>query len=53
VPQTALRIVVGDEMTTEFLLASQRAVPTRLLAAGFRFADAALPEALVTALRDR
>ena len=53
VPETALRIVVGDEMTAEFLLASQRAVPNRLLAAGFRFADATLPEALVTALRDR
>jgi uncharacterized protein (TIGR01777 family) len=53
VPETALRMVVGDEMTAEFLLASQRAVPERLLAAGFRFADAALPEALVTALRDR
>jgi len=53
VPETALRIVVGDEMTAEFLLASQRAMPDRLLAAGFRFADAALPEALVTALHDR
>jgi hypothetical protein len=28
-------------------------VPERLLTAGFRFADATLPEALVTALRDR
>jgi uncharacterized protein (TIGR01777 family) len=53
VPETALRMVVGDEMTAEFLLASQRAVPERLLAASFRFADAALPEALVTALHDR
>jgi uncharacterized protein (TIGR01777 family) len=53
VPETALRMVVGNEMTAEFLLASQRAMPDRLLAAGFRFADAALPEALVTALHDR
>jgi uncharacterized protein len=53
VPETALRIVVGDEMTAEFLLASQRAVPERLLAANFRFADAVLPEALATALHDR
>lgn len=53
VPERVLRIVVGDEMTAEFLLASQQAVPERLLAAGFRFADATLPEALVTALRDR
>jgi uncharacterized protein (TIGR01777 family) len=53
VPATALRIVVGDEMTAEFLLASQRAVPQRLLAAGFEFMDATLPGALVTALHDR
>ncbi len=53
VPAVALRIVVGDEMTAEFLLASQRAVPERLLAAGFHFTDEALPGALVTALHDR
>jgi uncharacterized protein len=53
VPEAALRIVVGDEMTSEFLLTSQRAMPERLLAAGFEFADAALPGALVTALSDR
>ena len=53
VPEAALRMAVGDEMTAEFLLASQRAMPERLLAAGFRFADAALPGALVTALHDR
>ena len=53
VPELALRLVVGDEMTTEFLLASQRVVPERLLAAGFDFADAALPGALATALHDR
>jgi uncharacterized protein (TIGR01777 family) len=52
VPAAALRLVVGDEMTAEFLLASQRAVPERLLAAGFDFTDATLPGALVTALRD-
>ena len=53
VPETVLRMVVGDEMTAEFLLASQRAVPERLLAAGFAFADPALPAALSTALFDR
>jgi uncharacterized protein (TIGR01777 family) len=53
VPETALRIVVGDEMTAEFLLASQRAVPERLLGAGFVFANASLPDALVIALDDR
>ena len=53
VPAPALRIVVGDEMTAEFLLASQRAVPERLLAAGFDFADATLPGALEIALHDQ
>jgi len=53
VPETALRIVVGDEMTAEFLLASQRAVPERLLGAGFVFADPTIETALPSALRDR
>jgi uncharacterized protein (TIGR01777 family) len=53
VPEAALRIAVGDEMTSEFLLASQRAVPERLLEAGFEFADPALPGALGAARGDR
>jgi NAD dependent epimerase/dehydratase family enzyme len=53
VPETAVRIALGSEMASETLFASQRAVPERLLAAGFTFSDAALPEALVTALGDR
>lgn len=53
VPALVLRAALGEEMATEFLLASQRAVPERLLAAGFVFADEALPGALVTALQDR
>jgi len=53
VPETALKVVVGEEMTAEFLLASQRALPERLLDAGFSFADASLPGALETALDDR
>jgi uncharacterized protein len=53
VPEKVIRVALGDEMAAEFLLASQRAVPQRLLAAGFSFADPALPEALVTALQDR
>jgi uncharacterized protein len=53
VPEAVLRVAVGEEMTAEFLLASQRAVPQRLLAAGFEFADASLPGALTTALDDR
>jgi uncharacterized protein len=53
VPETLLRIALGPEMASETLLASQRAIPQRLLAAGFTFSDPALPEALVTALHDR
>jgi uncharacterized protein len=53
VPEKLIRLGLGDEMATEFLLASQRAVPERLLAAGFSFADPALPAGLVTALQDR
>jgi len=53
VPQAAMRVAVGNEMTAEFLQASQRVVPARLLAAGFTFADPELDAALVTALADR
>ncbi len=53
VPETVLRLALGNEMAAEFLLASQRALPRRLLEAGFAFADPTLPEALVTALHDR
>jgi uncharacterized protein (TIGR01777 family) len=53
VPEAVLRVAAGTEMTSEFLLASQRAVPERLLAAGFSFADATIPEGLATALADR
>jgi uncharacterized protein (TIGR01777 family) len=53
VPSIVLRVAVGDEMTSEFLVASQRAMPERLLSSGFVFADPALAAALVTALQDR
>jgi uncharacterized protein (TIGR01777 family) len=53
VPERLIRLALGDEMASEVLLASQRAVPRRLLAAGFAFADPDLPEALATALDDR
>jgi uncharacterized protein (TIGR01777 family) len=53
VPEVVLRAAVGDEMTAEFLVASQRAMPERLLSSGFAFADPALSGALVTALQDR
>jgi uncharacterized protein len=53
VPAAVLRLALGNEMASEFLLTSQRVVPEGLLAAGFTFADATLPDALVTALADR
>lgn len=53
VPESVLRIALGKEMAAEFLLASQRALPERLLSAGFAFADGALPGALEIALQDR
>jgi uncharacterized protein len=53
VPEVVLHLALGREMASEFLLTSQRVVPERLLAAGFAFADGALPDALATALDDR
>jgi uncharacterized protein len=52
VPEAVLRLAVGADMTSEFLLASQRAVPARLLEDEFIFADEELADGLVTALRD-
>lgn len=46
-PAFALRLALG-EMANELLLAGQRAVPERLLAAGFRFQHATLTSALST-----
>jgi uncharacterized protein len=48
-PAFALRLVFG-EMADEALLASTRAVPRRLLEAGYRFRHATLTEALQVAL---
>lgn len=53
VPEFALRLALGGERTSEFLVASQRVVPRRLLDAGFTFADGQLAGALGTALDDR
>jgi uncharacterized protein len=52
VPEVVLRVVVGAEMASQLLLASQSAVPERLLNDGFTFADETLTEGLVTALGD-
>ena len=49
-PGWALRLALG-EMADEALLASARAVPTRLLAAGFHFEHAQLQAALRAALQ--
>lgn len=38
VPTVALGLVVGRQMANEMVTASQRAVPTRLLASGYQFA---------------
>jgi uncharacterized protein (TIGR01777 family) len=48
-PAFALRLAFG-QMADEALLASVRAVPTKLLNAGFKFSEPALPQALVSAL---
>ena len=53
VPEQLIRVALGAEMASEVLLASQRAVPQRLLGAGFAFSDPDLAAALVTALDDR
>jgi len=45
-PAFALRLVLGREKADELLLSSTRAVPSRLLDAGFRFEDPDLPTAL-------
>ncbi len=50
VPAFALRLAFGSAMADEALLASQRAVPHKLLASGFRFRHAQLQDALRVAL---
>jgi uncharacterized protein (TIGR01777 family) len=51
-PAIALRIFLG-EMANEALLASERAVPAKLIAAGFRFAHPTVDEALAAVLNAR
>jgi uncharacterized protein len=46
VPPPALRLFLGTEMANELLLFSQRALPTRLLDSGYRFATPDLGSAL-------
>lgn len=46
VPRLALAVRFGREMTEDMLMASQRALPTRLLATGFEFAHTTAEQAL-------
>jgi uncharacterized protein len=53
VPATALRLALGAEMATEFVLGGQRVLPAVLEARGFQFAHPDLESALQAALPDR
>jgi len=46
VPAFALRLMFGRDLADEMLLADQRAVPAKLLAAGFSFTHATIEQAL-------
>ncbi|HEY5026685.1 MAG TPA: TIGR01777 family oxidoreductase, partial [Acidimicrobiales bacterium] len=50
VPGPALRVALGSDLASEMVLASQRVVPTALLAAGFAFDHAGVDDALAHAL---
>jgi uncharacterized protein (TIGR01777 family) len=51
-PAFALKAALGAEMAESLLLVSQRALPTRLLDSGFRFAHPELADALRVALAE-
>lgn len=50
VPKAALRLVMGGQMVDEMLTASQRAVPTKLQAAGFTFRHPSIQAAMAALL---
>ena len=50
VPTPALKVVLGAEMAADMVLASQRVLPARLTAAGYRFAHTDLDEAVRSVL---
>lgn len=52
VPGFALQLLFGRGITDEMLLISQRAIPAKLLAAGFRFAYPTIDEALAASFDD-
>lgn len=49
VPEIGLRIALGNRVTDEMVLASQRIIPSRLLASGFQFRLPRIDEALEAA----
>lgn len=51
VPRAALRVALGPGLADEAILASQRVLPSRLLASGYQFADPVLADALAAMLR--
>lgn len=51
VPKLALSVVVGGQMTNEMVLASQRAVPQKLVASGYRFRHPEIGPAMDDLLR--
>jgi hypothetical protein len=50
VPAPALKAVLGSEMATDMVLASQRVLPAKLLASGFTFTHTELDEAVRSVL---
>jgi uncharacterized protein (TIGR01777 family) len=53
VPRTAIAVAFGKEMASEMILASQRAIPAKLVASGFRFADPEVGNALQRVLGEQ
>ncbi|HTZ07565.1 MAG TPA: TIGR01777 family oxidoreductase [Acidimicrobiales bacterium] len=51
VPRAALRLALGPELAAEMVLASQRVLPSRVVAAGYRFRHATVDAALRAVLR--
>jgi NAD dependent epimerase/dehydratase family enzyme len=50
VPAAALKLALGPEMASDMVLASQRALPSRLTGAGFTFRHTDLDEAVRSVL---
>lgn len=50
IPSSVLRVVLGRELVSDAVLASQRVVPTALLESGFTFEDSNIPQILSSAM---